>query len=141
MAPLPESGINSGRYGFYVDHVSDAIGASFLIAGLSVSGYIHPQIAFGMLIAFLLLSIESYLATYTLGRFQLSYWKFGPTEIRVLLAIGNLALLRHSVIRFAGHDVLLFDLGGIIAIAGMVAMLVASAVRHTVQLYRAERIL
>jgi archaetidylinositol phosphate synthase len=129
------------RYGFYVDHVSDAIGAFFLMGGLAMSGYIHPQISVGMLIAFLLLSIESYLATYTLARFKLSYWKFGPTEIRVLLALGNLALLRHSLIRILGHCILLFDLGGIIAILGMGAMLVTSAIRHTTQLYRAERTL
>src|SRR6202167_6255121 len=73
------------RYGFYVDHISDTIAAFFLMAGLAVSGYIHPVVSLVMLIAFLMLSIESYLATYTLGEFRLSYWKFGPTEIRILL--------------------------------------------------------
>ena len=79
------------RYGFYVDHIADTFAAFFLMAGLALSGYVYPAIAFGMLIAFLMLSIEAYLATYTLGQFQLSYWKFGPTEIRLLLAAGNLA--------------------------------------------------
>ncbi|HEY6770688.1 MAG TPA: CDP-alcohol phosphatidyltransferase family protein, partial [Candidatus Sulfotelmatobacter sp.] len=60
------------RYGFYVDHISDTVAAFFLIAGLAVSGYVHLAVALGMLIAFLMLSIEAYLATYTLGRFQLS---------------------------------------------------------------------
>jgi len=93
-----------------------------------------------MLIAFLMLSIEAYLATYTLGRFQLSYWKFGPTEIRILLAIGNLALLRHPTIKVFGRNLLLFDVGGVVAITGMAIMLVASSVRHTLQLYQEERI-
>ena len=128
------------RYGFYVDHISDSVAALFLMAGLALSGYLHPGIAFGMLIAFLLLSIEAYLATYTLGLFQMSYWKFGPTEIRILLAAGNLALLQHSVITLAGLHVRLFDLGGIIAIAGMTVMLLASIFRHTRQLYREERL-
>ena len=128
------------RYGFYVDHITDTIGAFFLMGGLALSGFVHPGIALGMLVAFLMLSIEAYLATYTLGKFQLSYWKFGPTEIRILLAAGNLALLDHSTIRVFGKPLLLFDLGGAIAIAGMGLMLIVSAVRHAFQLYREERI-
>jgi len=128
------------RYGFYVDHIADTIAAFFLMGGMALSGYVHPAIAIGMLVAFLMLSIESYLATYTLGRFQLSYWKFGPTEIRILLSIGNLALLHHSVVKLAGRSVRLFDIGGIVAIIGMGLMLVVSAVTHTRRLYREERI-
>ena len=128
------------RYGFYVDHIADTIGAFFLMGGMALSGYVQPAIAMGMLVAFLMLSIESYLATYTIGQFQLSYWKFGPTEIRILLAIGNIALLRHSVVKFAGHNLRLFDIGGVIAIAGMGLMLVISAIAHTRRLYREEKI-
>ena len=128
------------RYGFYVDHVSDTIAAVVLMGGLAVSGYAHPGVALGMLVAFLTLSIEAYLATYTLGSFQLSYWKFGPTEIRILLAIGNLALLYHPRIELLKKQVLLFDLGGMVAIVGMVAMLLASTIKHTAQLYRQERL-
>ncbi|MGA8272553.1 MAG: CDP-alcohol phosphatidyltransferase family protein [Candidatus Sulfotelmatobacter sp.] len=128
------------RYGFYVDHITDTIAAFFLMAGLALSGYIHPAIAIGMLVAFLMLSIEAYLATYTLGQFQLSYWKFGPTEIRILLACGNVALLQHPTIKLFHHPVRIFDLGGMIAIAGMGLMLVVSALRHTIKLYNEERI-
>ena len=78
------------RYGFYVDHMIDSIGATAMMGGLALSGYMHPVIAIGLLIAFLLLSIQSYLATYTIGEFHLSFWRFGPTELRILLAIGNL---------------------------------------------------
>jgi len=128
------------RYGFYVDHITDTVAAFCLMGGMALSGCVHPGIALGMLIAFLMLSIEAYLATYTLGRFQLSYWKFGPTEIRILLAIGNLALLRHPTIKVFGRNLLLFDVGGVVAITGMAIMLVASSVRHTLQLYQEERI-
>ena len=128
------------RYGFYVDHITDTIAAFFLMGGMALSGYVHPGIAFGMLVAFFMLSIEAYLATYTLGRFRLSYGKFGPTEIRILLAIGNLALLRHPVVRVFGRNALLFDLGGAIAIAGMGLMLIVVAIRHTARLYRQERL-
>jgi archaetidylinositol phosphate synthase len=129
------------RYGFYVDHIADTIAAFFLMGGLSISGYVHPVIALGMLIAFFMLSIEAYLATYTLEKFQLSYCKFGPTEIRILLCLGNIALLRHSTIKIFNRSILLFDLGGLVAIIGMVAFLIVSAIRHTRQLYVEERIL
>jgi archaetidylinositol phosphate synthase len=128
------------RYGFYVDHIADTFAAFFLMGGLALSGYIHPPIAFGLLVAFLMLSIEAYLATYTLGQFQLSYWKFGPTEIRLLLAVGNLALLRWPTMKVLGRQLRLLDAGGVIGIAGMALMLIVSAIQHTARLYREERI-
>ena len=81
------------RYGFYVDHMIDTFGAAFLMGGLAISGFLHWYVALGMLFAFLVLSIEVYLSTYTLGTFQLSYSILGPTEIRILLAIGNVVLV------------------------------------------------
>jgi phosphatidylglycerophosphate synthase len=128
------------RYGFYVDHVTDAIGAFFLMGGLALSGYIHPAVAISMLVAFLLLSIEVFLATYTLGAFHLSFWGFGPTEIRILLAIGNGVLLIHPYAHIAGQTFLLFDVGGLIASAGMFCMFIVSTIKHSVRLYREERL-
>jgi len=128
------------RYGFYVDHMLDSLGALALMGGLALSGYVHERVALGMLIAFLLLSIEVYLATYTIGNFHLSFWKFGPTELRVLLGIGNVALLLHPHIHILGVEFRLFDFGGAIAIAGMATMTVISALRHMRYLYRLERL-
>lgn len=128
------------RYGFYVDHVIDTFGAFFLMAGLAISGYLHWGIAIGMLFAFLMFSIEVYLATYTLGNFQLSYWKLGPTEIRILLAIGNLVLYFQPELRVLGARFRLFDVGGVIAIVTMMTMLLVAVVKHTIRLYREERL-
>ena len=128
------------RYGFYVDHVTDAIGTSFLMGGLALSSYMSPYIALGLLIAFLLLSIEVYLTTYTIGSFHLSFWSFGPTELRVLLCIGNIALFWRQTVTIAGQRYLLFDVGGAIGICGMIAMLIWSSLRHTRELYNAERL-
>ena len=128
------------RYGFYVDHVIDTFSALFLMGGLALSGYVHPAIAFGMLVAFLMLSVEVYLASYTLKTFRLSYAKFGPTEIRILLAIGTAVLLFRPVTHIFGRPYLLFDVGGVIAIVGMVGILTVSAICHTAQLYREERL-
>ena len=128
------------RYGFYVDHVIDTFGAAFLMGGLAVSGFLHWPIAAAMLVAFLMCSIEVYLATYTLGKFQLSYGKFGPTEIRIALCIGNIALMYRPWVHLFGQQFRLFDVGGAIAVAGMIAIMVVSTIRHTAQLYREERL-
>ncbi len=129
------------RYGFYVDHVADTFGALFLLGGLGLSGYMSLLVAAGLLLAYYMLSIEVYLATYTVGTFHMSFGGFGPTELRILLALGNLALYFYPgvpIVRVLGGDYRLFDVGGVIGMAGMVLMMIAAAAKHTRMLYRAE---
>ncbi|MBI4469675.1 MAG: CDP-alcohol phosphatidyltransferase family protein [Acidobacteria bacterium] len=128
------------RYGFYVDHVVDAFGSLFLLGGLALSGYMHPMIAMALLVAFLMLSIESYLAAYTIGTFRLSHWKFSPTELRILLAVGNMALIFRPIVRLWGDSYRLFDVGGVVGLAGMGLMLIAAVWRNTKNLYQQERL-
>ncbi len=126
------------RYGFYVDHVLDACGSLFVFAGLALSGYMSERVAVGLLVAYFLLSIETYLATYTVGKFHLSVGAFSPTELRLLLIIGNIALLFKPYAILFGHQYLMFDVGGTIGIIGMGVALLWAIIRHTVYLYRAE---
>jgi len=126
------------RYGFYVDHMIDTFGGLFLMGGMALSGFIDWRIALGMFVAFLMLSVQVYLATYTVGTFQLSFAKFGPTEIRILLALGNVALWFRPGARIPGSSYRVFDVAGIVAIAGMALMLVVSTAFNTRKLYRAE---
>ncbi len=128
------------RYGFYVDHITDAFGTLFLLGGLALSGYMSAPIAAGLLIVYFMLSIEVYLATYTIGTFHLSFWKVSPTELRILLAIGNLALLFCPLVRLGNSDYRLFDVGGGLGVMGMSIMLIAAVAVHTRRLYRAERL-
>ena len=128
------------RYGFYVDHITDAFGTFFLVGGMGLSPYMSPVVAAALLVVYFMLSIQAYLAAYALGSFQLSYWKFSPTELRVLLVAGNLALLRWPTGSLLGHRFPLFDVGGVVGIIGMGLMLVVSSVRNTAALYRAERL-
>jgi archaetidylinositol phosphate synthase len=128
------------RYGFYVDHMVDSFGAVALMGGLALSGYLHPWIATGLLVAFLMLSIQSYLATHALGEFRLSFWRFGPTELRILLAVGNLVVLWKPQVHFLGGYYKLFDLGGTIGLAGMALMVVFFTAQNTARLYREERV-
>jgi len=128
------------RYGFYVDHIIDTFGAMFLIGGLALSGYMSERVAALLLVVFFMLAINSYLAAYTLGIFRLSHWKMGPTEIRLLLCVGNIFLLNHRSVRILGHRYLLYDIGGVVAIIGMALMLIVSSIKNTHALYNAERL-
>jgi phosphatidylglycerophosphate synthase len=128
------------RYGFYVDHILDTFGALFLIGGLGLSGYMTGSIAMALIIAYFLLSIELYLATYCVGVFRLSFSIWGPTELRIVLGIGTFILYWKPVVTIAETKYLLCDVSAVVAIAGMLLMAVVNTVRNTVRLYREERI-
>jgi archaetidylinositol phosphate synthase len=127
------------RYGFYVDHIIDVAGSSMLFAGLACSGVMSPLVALAVLAAYLLVSAESYLATHAVGVFRMSFFGFGPTELRILLAVGA---IKASISPWASLGGLgtfrLFDIGGVIAATGMVVAFLASASRNTRALYAAE---
>ena len=128
------------RYGFYLDHVLDACGSVCIFAGLALSGYMSERVAVGLLVAYFLLSIEVYLATYTVGKFNLSFAFFSPTELRLLLIAGNIALLSKPWVMLGGHQYLFFDVGGVIGIAGISFAFVWSLVKHAAYLYNVERL-
>ncbi len=127
------------RYGFYLDHVLDIVGATLLFAGLAMSGFMTPLIALAMLIAYLLVSGEVFLATSVHGVFRMSFSGVGPTELRILLAVGAMALFRDPYVDLGGLGRLrLFDFGGLIGIAGMAVALTVSVVRNATALARLE---
>src|SRR6185295_5448289 len=95
------------RYGFYVDHIIDTFGTMFLILGLAISVYMSERVAAVVLVVFLMLAINSYLAAYALGIFKISQWKMGPTEIRLLLVVGNLYLIHNAHTTLFGRRFLL----------------------------------
>lgn len=117
----------------------DAFGILFVICGLALSGYMRWTVALA-LVTYFMLSIDVYLATYTIGTFKLSFYKFSPTELRILLAIGNIRALAHPTTRAFGVEYLFFDISAVIAMALMAVMLVVSVTRNTMPLYRAERV-
>jgi phosphatidylglycerophosphate synthase len=127
------------RYGFYVDHVIDLAGTACLFAGLAASGFMSPLVAALVVAGFFLVSAESFLATHARGIFKMSFAGVGPTELRLLIAAGALALLNGP---FVGVPLLgklrLFDLGGVIGTIGMVAAFIATAGINVRALYVEE---
>lgn len=127
------------QYGFYVDHVVDLIGTFFLLGGLALSGFMSPMVALGVLVAYLMVTAEVYLATHVCRVFRLAFMRIGPTELRIILAIGTLYLLYKPWVELGGAGrFLLFDVGGIVSITGLALALTVSAARNTMALYKAE---
>jgi hypothetical protein len=95
-------------------------------------------LALAFLIAYFLVSIEVYLATYTLSTFRMSFLGFGPTELRILLAIGNLVVLARPAVDLFGSPWKLFDVGAAVAVPALIIAFAMSAVRNGRALFLAE---
>jgi len=126
------------RYGYYVDHVIDLAGTAALIGGMAASGLMTPSIALALVAAYYLVSAETFLATHAVGVFRLSFAGFGPTELRILLAVGAFFVARNPYATIAGHRALLLDVGAIVATGSLAAVFVISAIRNASALYRQE---
>jgi archaetidylinositol phosphate synthase len=127
------------RYGYYLDHVVDLANTLVLFAGLAVSGIASPLVAAGLLVAYLLLAAESFLATHALGVFRISFAGFGPTELRILLSMGAIAAIEHPIVTpFGLGEIWLWDLGGLCGILGMMAVFAMNAVRNARALATAD---
>ena len=126
------------RYGYYVDHVVDIVGASALFGGLALSGAMRPAIALLLLVAYVAVMAEVFLATHVTRVFRLASFGFGPTELRVVLSVGAIALVGRPMVPvpWAGA-VPLFDVGGVVATIGLGAAFTVSAV-HTARRLAAE---
>ena len=127
------------KYGYYLDHVVDVANATVMFAGMAVSGLMNPWIAAGLLVAYLLLCAESFLATHALGVFRISFSGVGPTELRILLSVGALAVIVNPIVQpFGAGPFRLFDVGGSVAVIGMFGAFVLSAIRNARALARLE---
>ena len=126
------------RYGFYVDHVLDIAGTTLLFGGLACSPFMTPAIALALLIAYLLVAGEVFLATAVHGVFRMSVAGIGPTELRIILAAGAIALLRNPHVSIGPLTVRLFDVGGAAAAAGLLAAFAVAVVKNTRALAVAE---
>ena len=127
------------RYGYYVDHVIDLAGTAFFFAGLAASGYMSPFIAALVVAAFFLVSAETYLATHVRGVFKMAFIGVGPTELRILLAAGALALINSPVVEpFGMGPFRLWDIGGIAGAIGMAMTFVVTSSQNVRALYLEE---
>jgi phosphatidylglycerophosphate synthase len=133
-------GIERPRYGFYLDHLVDAVSTALIGIGLGLSPYMLLSVGALLVVAYLVLSINVYLESYAFGRFSIGYGFIGPTEMRLILVALNTALALGVALRVSvlGVSVTALDLaGGAIAI-GMLALLLDRSVRNLRELAAEE---
>jgi phosphatidylglycerophosphate synthase len=132
--------IERPRYGFYLDHITDAISTLAIGLGLGLSPFMLLSVGLAIVIAYLVLSINIYLESQVLGSFRFGYGIIGPTETRILLALLNtLALLIGPVPFHAfGVGATIFDLAGIVGVGIMTGMLIRRLIRNLRNLGRLE---
>ena len=132
--------IQRPRYGYYLDHLVDAISTALIGIGLGLSPFMLLATGTLIVVAYLMLSINVYLESQALGRFSIGYGLVGPTEVRVILIGLNTLLALGAGLDFDLVDLhmTVFDLVGL-AIAGtMIALLLGRAVRNLRELAREE---
>ena len=108
------------KYGYYLDHVVDAFNTVIIGGGIGLSPYVSIELALLLVIMYLLLSINVYIETQVYGSFKMGYGVFGPTEVRILLILGNLGL-------YAGVVMSSLTADGIRQVADWVVVGLASA--------------
>ncbi len=133
-------------FGFFVDHVTDALGAAAIFLGLGLTPYINFNIACLTLIAYLLLCVLIFIRTSVVGEFKISYSMLGPTEIRMG------AILLNMVMYFGGMQTSTLSLGIlgkiiftpydlVLAAVGLLLLsfFFVTAVRETIRLAKENR--
>ena len=109
------------RYGYYLDHLVDAFATAAIGIGLGLSPYMLLAVGLVIVVAYLILSINTYLETHAFGVFTLGYGRFGPTEARLMLIAVNTLL----VLGIVGNGLL--DVLGIGLAIAMIAALIGRA--------------
>ena len=119
-------------YGYYLDHLVDAIATAVIGIGLGLSPYMLLATGLAIVVAYLVLSINTYLETQALGVFSLGYGRLGPTEARLgLIALNTLLALGVGLeATVAGLGVTVLDLVGLAAVAAMLGGLAVRAARN-----------
>lgn len=105
--------IERPKYGYYIDHMVDAVNTTIIGAGIGLSPFVDLPVALLVVILYLCLSINVYLEASVHGQFDFGFGIIGPTEVRLLLALVNTAL-------FAGVTWSEFRVAGVARVADIV---------------------
>jgi len=121
--------IERPRYGYYLDHLTDAYSTLAIGLGLGLSPYMLLAVGLAIVAAYLILSINVYLKSYVFGEFSFSYGKLGPSEVRVVLILLNAAAYFAGAwqFRLLGVSMTAFDVAGALIAMGMLTLLLGRA--------------
>lgn len=132
--------IERPRYGYYLDHLTDAYSTLAVGLGLGLSPYMLLAVGLSISIVYLVMSINVYLETHAFGEFSFGYGKLGPTEARLFLILLNTTALFWGALPFylLGVGATIFDVAGLLAVGGMFGLLLIRVSRNLRTLARLE---
>ena len=128
------------KYGYYLDHIVDAFSTTVIGVGIGLSPYVELEIALGLVVAYLALSINVYLESTVFGVFRLAYGRIGPTEVRILLVLLNAVAFVYEATTPTRSLALtrVASLGMTVVLGGMVVVLITRFVRNLSRLAKLE---
>ena len=132
-------GIERPKYGYYLDHLVDALATAVIGLGLGLSPWMLLAVGLTIVVAYLVLSINTYLETYAFGVFTLGYGRLGPTEARLGLIVVNTLIAVGVGLGFevAGRGLAVLDIVGL-GIAGLMAAGLAGRAARNLRVLAAQ---
>jgi archaetidylinositol phosphate synthase len=108
--------IERPRYGYFVDHVIDALSVFLIGFGIGLSPYVRMDVALLTLSSYLLILILVFLRTSVTGEFRMAYFQIGSTEIRLVLILANglVYSVGNPLVATPIGDLALYDVIGVI---------------------------
>lgn len=133
--------IERPKYGFFIDHTVDAFNEMLIVLGLGLSPYVTFNVAAMALIGYLMMSVFVYVRTYVEGVFQISYGKFGPTELRVIIILLNTLMffIGAPTVTLPFAVLTLYDLLVAAIAVILIVLFVASSLKHARLLANADQ--
>lgn len=107
--------IERPKYGFFIDHTLDSISMVVIGIGVGLSPYARFDFVLLALVSYLLISILVYIRTFIIGVFSISYYGFGPTEVRIFIIIVNTLVFYFGAAQFQllGFDMTILDVAAL----------------------------
>jgi len=133
--------IERERYGYFVDHICDAITVLFLCFGLGLSPLMNLNVAMLLIITYFLLNIYVHIMAYAQNEFRLSYSKIGPTEVRIIVFLLNTGIFiwNPTSVEYRGHTLTALDIGGLIIAGIFFIVFVAVSIKDAIKLDKQDR--
>jgi phosphatidylglycerophosphate synthase len=131
--------IERPKYGYYLDHLVDALAIAVIGLGLGLSPWMLLVVGLVIVVAYLVLSINTYLETYAFGVFTLGYSRLGPTEARLGLIVLNTLIALGVGLGFqvGGLGLTVLDVIGL-GIAGLMAAGLAGRAARNLRVLAAQ---
>jgi len=117
--------IERPNYGYFIDHSVDALATMAMLVGLGLGPFVELEVALLALVAYLLLSIHTYLCAQVIDEFKLTYLAGGPTELRLMLMAMTAAMFFVGQDKLFGTGLSAFDIFALVVAAILVGIFVS----------------